>query len=173
MRQWMNVLGSLWMGVSSAHAAVVLKVGDRAPDFTAPSSDGQMVHLQELIGSAPIVLYFYPKDDTPGCTKEACSLRDHFAAFRQLDARVYGLSYDTVESHQAFAKKYNLPFILISDHDKTIAKAYGADGLIWAKRMSFVVDKKGKIAWINPSVNPSTHSAELEQVLKQLNQTAS
>jgi peroxiredoxin Q/BCP len=164
MKQFWGILGSLLMGISSAHASG-LKVGDPAPDFTAASSAGTAVHLKDQIGKAPIVLYFYPKDDTPGCTKEACGLRDNFSAFRQLAATVYGVSYDSVESHQAFVKKFNLPFLLISDSDKSIAKAYGADGLLFAKRMTFVIDQAGKIAWINPSVNPSTHSAELEKVL--------
>ena len=155
------------MGASFVHAAE-LKVGDPAPDFTAQTSAGTTVHLKEVIGPAPIVLYFYPKDDTPGCTTEACSLRDNFAAFRKLNATVYGVSYDSVASHQKFVEKFKLPFLLISDTDKSIAKAYGADGMLFAKRMTFVIDKTGKIAWINPSVNPSTHSAELEKVLAQL-----
>jgi peroxiredoxin Q/BCP len=148
--------------------ATELKVGDPAPDFTAPASDGSQVHLKDKIGPSPIVLYFYPKDNTPGCTKEACGLRDNFAAFRKLNATVYGISYDTVDSHQAFIKKFNLPFLLLSDHDKKIAELYGAKGLLFAKRMTFVVDKTGKIAWLNPSVNPSTHSQELEAVLAKL-----
>src|SRR5688572_31742895 len=120
--------------------AADLKVGDMAPDFTAASSEGRAVHLKDILGSAPIVLYFYPKDDTPGCTKEACGLRDNFAAFRKLNATVYGISYDTVESHQAFIKKYELPFHLISDTDKKVARAYGADGMLFPKRMTFVID---------------------------------
>jgi peroxiredoxin Q/BCP len=149
-------------------AAVALKVGDPAPDFTAASSDGSQVHLQELIGQAPIVLYFYPKDDTPGCTKEACGIRDQFAAFRKLNTLVFGISYDSVESHRDFIKKYTLPFALLSDSGKEVAKRYGANGLLFAKRMTFVIDKTGKIAWINSSVNPTTHTAELEAVLSKL-----
>jgi peroxiredoxin Q/BCP len=164
MKKIWGILGGLVMGISSAHAAG-LKVGDPAPDFTAPTSAGTTLHLKDQIGKAPIVLYFYPKDDTPGCTKEACGLRDNFKAFRDLQATVYGVSYDSVDSHREFIEKYNLPFELISDSEKSIAKAYGADGLLFAKRMTFVIDKAGKIAWINPSVNPSTHSAELQQVL--------
>lgn len=154
------------MGTLAAHAAS-LKVGDPAPDFTAASTEG-IVHLKDQIGQAPIVIYFYPKDDTPGCTKEACGIRDHFAAFRSLKAKVYGVSYDSLESHRAFIKKYNLPFPLIADTDKAVAKLYGADRMVVARRMTFVIDKKGKIAWINPSVDPSTHSQELEDVLKRL-----
>ncbi len=154
--------------VSASAANAAVKVGDAAPDFTAMSSAGTPVHLKEVIGKAPIVLYFYPKDDTPGCTKEACSLRDNFAAFRKLNATVFGISYDSVESHKKFIEKYHLPFLLIADTDKAIAKAYGADGMLFPKRMTFVIDKSGTIAWINPAVNPSTHSAELEKVIAQL-----
>jgi thioredoxin-dependent peroxiredoxin len=161
------LLGALLMfGMGTANAE--LKVGQDAPDFTAPASDGTNVHLKSEIGKAPIVLYFYPKDDTPGCTKEACDIRDHFAAFRNLNATVYGISYDTIESHKKFIEKYKLPFTLLSDHDHAIAKLYGADGMLAAKRMSFVVDKSGKIAWINPSVNPAKHSQELQDVLQKL-----
>jgi peroxiredoxin Q/BCP len=155
------------MGVNTANAAG-LKLGDAAPDFTAASSVGTPVHLQDVIGKAPVVLYFYPKDDTPGCTKEACGLRDNFAAFRKLDAVVFGVSYDSVESHKTFIEKYHLPFQLLADTDKKIAKLYGADGMLYAKRMTFVIDKAGKIAWINPAVDPATHSAELEAVLAKL-----
>jgi peroxiredoxin Q/BCP len=163
----LTLMGSLLFGGTAASGAP-LQVGQPAPDFTAVSSSGTTVHLQEDIGKNPIVLYFYPKDDTPGCTTQACALRDQFAAFRKLNATIYGISYDSVESHQAFVKKYKLPFLLISDADKKIAKAYGADGLLFAKRMTFVIDKSGKIAWINPSVDPSTHSAELQKVLSTL-----
>lgn len=145
-----------------------LKVGDPAPVFSAPASDGSTVDLKSVIGSSPIVLYFYPKNDTPGCTKEACGIRDSFAAFRKLNATIYGVSYDSVESHREFVKKYNLPFLLLSDSDKKIAKAYGAGGLLFAKRKTFVIDKAGRIAWINPSVDPSKHSAELQEVLARL-----
>jgi len=153
-------------GMGSAHAE--LKVGQPAPDFTAAASDGSQVHLKSIEGKSPIVLYFYPKDDTPGCTKEACSLRDNFAAFRHLNATVFGISYDTVESHQKFIEKYHLPFLLLSDHDHAIAKLYGSSGVLFAKRMTFVVDKSGNIAWINPAVNPATHSQELQDVLTKL-----
>ncbi len=152
-------------GLNRAEAK--LKVGEPAPDFTAESSQGSF-HLNDHVGQSPIVLYFYPKDDTPGCTKEACGLRDDFAAFRHLKANVFGISYDSVESHKKFIEKFNLPFALISDTDKSIAKAYGAAGMLFPKRMTFVIDTTGKIAWINPSVNPSTHSQELQDVLAKL-----
>src|SRR5277367_4315174 len=118
-------LGVLMFGIGKASAA--LTVGQPAPDFTATASDGTSVHLKAVIGPKPIVLYFYPKDDTPGCTKEACSFRDDFAAFTKLNATVYGVSYDTTESHQAFIAKYHLPFLLLSDSSHAIAKLYGAN----------------------------------------------
>ncbi len=150
-------------------AEAELKVGDNAPDFSAASSDGSTVHLHAILDKAPIVLYFYPKDDTPGCTKEACSLRDNFAAFRKLNATVFGVSYDSVASHKEFIEKYKLPFALLSDSDHTIAKLYGANGMLFAKRMTYVIDHAGRIAYLNPSVNPTTHSQELQDVLTQLN----
>jgi len=154
-------------GLGKAQAEA-LKVGDPAPNFTAASSDGGQVELNALVGKAPIVLYFYPKDDTPGCTKEACGLRDNFAAFRKLQATVFGISYDSVESHKKFIEKYKLPFALLADTDHAIAKRYGAAGFIFASRMTFVIDKAGKIAWINPKVDPTTHSSELQAVLAKL-----
>jgi thioredoxin-dependent peroxiredoxin len=166
MKRLLIFLGVFMFGIGSAKAE--LKVGDPAPDFSAASSDGSQVHLKALTGKAPIVLYFYPKDDTPGCTKEACSIRDDFGAFRKLNATVFGVSYDTVESHKKFIEKYHLPFALLSDSDHAIAKAYGADGSFGAKRMTYVIDKTGNIAWINPAVNPSTHSKELQDVLAKL-----
>jgi thioredoxin-dependent peroxiredoxin len=168
MKKILSLIGGLLMGVNAAHAAGP-KVGDSAPDFTAASSSGRQVHLKDEIGKRPIVLYFYPKDDTPGCTKEACSLRDDWSAFRKLDAIVYGISYDSVKSHQEFVKKYQLPFELLSDQNKSIAPLYGADGMLFAKRMTFVIDKAGKIVWINPAVSPASHSAELQKVLAGLN----
>jgi thioredoxin-dependent peroxiredoxin len=170
MRTLFGLIGSLLMSVAPAQAAT-LKVGDIAPDFSAPSSAGTTIHLKDSVGKAPIIVYFYPKNDTPGCTKEACSLRDNFAAFRKLDARVYGISYDSVESHQEFVKKYNLPFPLISDVDKKISKAYGADGLLFAKRMTFVIGLDGKIAYIDSNVSPETHGSDLEAVLQDLQAT--
>src|ERR1035441_1622052 len=107
-------MGVIMFGIGKIQAET-LQVGDAAPNFTAASSDGSQVELKSIIGTTPIVLYFYPKDDTPGCTTEACSLRDHFAAFRKLNATVYGVSYDTIESHRQFIEKYHLPFELLAD----------------------------------------------------------
>ena len=167
MKRFILFLGVLMFGFGKARAAD-LRVGDPAPNFTAPASDGSQVELKSQMGKAPIVLYFYPKDDTPGCTKEACGIRDHFAAFRKLNAIVYGVSYDSVDSHKKFIAKYNLPFVLLSDPNHAVAKLYGAESFLFAKRMTFVIDKSGKIAWINPKVDPSKHSDELEKVLASL-----
>ena len=144
-----------------------LQPGDKAPDFTMPTDGNGTVTLAGLRGK-PVVLYFYPKDDTSGCTKEACEIRDAWQKFKDTGAVVLGVSTDDNPSHVAFAEKYKLPFALLSDHDHAIAKLYGADGLLFAKRMTYVIDPSGKIAWVNPSVNPSTHSAELQAVLAKL-----
>src|SRR4051812_26266083 len=101
-------------------AKAALKEGEKAPNFSAPLSDGTMFHLKDWLSRAPLVFYFYPKDDTPGCTKEACGVRDDFGAFKNLNATVIGISYDSVASHKKFIEKYHLPFPLISDSKKTV-----------------------------------------------------
>src|SRR5580704_15001763 len=136
MKRFVISIGLAMLFISKSEAAE-LKVGSTAPDFTAPASDGTQVHLKEWLDRAPIVLYFYPKDDTPGCTKEACSLRDNFGAFRHLNATVFGIIYDSIRSHQKFIQKYKLPFLLLSDIDHSIAKMYGTDGLLYASRQTF------------------------------------
>ncbi|NQU10948.1 peroxiredoxin [bacterium] len=156
--------------VSLGAGATALKVGDRAPDFTANTADAGAVHLADYVGKSNVVLYFYPKDDTPGCTKQACAVRDDFAAFGDLDAVVIGISFDTAESHRAFADKYQLPFRLLADTNKAIAKAYGAADKTSAvaRRMTFIIGQDGKIAYVNPQVNPATHSAEIREALAAL-----
>ena len=153
-----------------SRAAEMPKVGEVAPDFSVAASDGTTVHLKDLFGKGPIVLYFYPKDDTPGCTKEACGIRDSFDEFKGLQATVLGVSFDSVESHQKFITKYKLPFVLLADTDKKIAVAYGAvgPGSLFASRTTFVIGKDGKIAHVFPKVNPAEHSAELQKALAEL-----
>ena len=153
---------------AAAPARAALKAGDKAPDVSAPLSDGTTFHLHEWLDRAPLVLYFYPKDNTPGCTKEACALRDDFPAFQGLKATVIGISYDGVASHKKFIKKYKLPFLLASDTHKTVAKAFGVDGLLFAHRATFVVGKDGTILYVNPAVDPKTHSQEIRDVLAKL-----
>ncbi|MGO9246835.1 MAG: peroxiredoxin [Verrucomicrobiia bacterium] len=148
------------------------KVGDKAPDFSVAASDGTTVHLKDYIGKGNIILYFYPKDDTTGCTKEACGLRDTFDEFKGLNATILGVSFDSVASHKAFIAKYNLPFVLLADTDKSVAKLYGVadDSSRVASRVTFVIDKAGKITFVDPKVNPATHAAELRTVLNSLAQ---
>lgn len=166
----MNILSRLIvffaLGTTLA-LATTLKVGDPAPEFSALAHDGSTVSLADFAGKQRVVLYFYPKDDTPGCTKQACGVRDVYEEFRGLDAVVLGVSFDSVESHQKFAEKYNLPFRLLADTDKKIAIAYGAahaDSPV-PRRMTFIVNKAGKIAYINPNVDPARHAAEVRTVL--------
>jgi len=151
-------------------AADMPKVGDKAPDFSVAASDGTTFHLKDNIGKGTVILYFYPKDDTPGCTKEACGLRDTMDEFKGLNATVFGVSFDSVGSHKAFIAKYKLPFVLLADTDKSVAKLYGVanDSSKVASRVTFVIDKAGTIAYVNPHVNPATHAAELQAVLKKL-----
>ncbi|MCF7796341.1 MAG: peroxiredoxin [Lentisphaeria bacterium] len=134
-----------------------LKIGDPAPDFNLPGDDGKMYRLSDYQGQM-VVVYFYPKDDTPGCTTEACAFRDSFSEFEKLGVTVFGISYDDRESHIAFKKKYDLPFTLLSDTDKSASKAYGTKGLFMASRKTFIVDEDGKIAKIYPKVSVSEHA---------------
>jgi peroxiredoxin Q/BCP len=172
MKTCILLLAGLAMTQFSAFAAEMPKVGDSAPDFSAAASDGTTVHLKDYIGKGNIILYFYPKDDTKGCTVEACSIRDNFDEFKGLNATVFGVSFDSVESHKNFIAKYKLPFVLLADTDKSIAKLYGVanDDSKVASRVTFVIDKAGKIAFVNPKVNPATHAAELRTVLHGLGQ---
>ncbi len=124
-----------------------LNVGDTAPDFELPMTGGGIFHLNETLNAGKIVLYFYPKDFTPGCTVEACGFRDEFTELAQSGLRVYGISTDSMESHERFKKEYNLPFELLSDRGGKVAKMFGAfNGLFKsANRVSFVIDRNGKI----------------------------
>jgi peroxiredoxin Q/BCP len=154
----------------SAQAAVPL-VGAAAPDFSLPDQNGKLRHLSDWRGKW-IVLYFYPKDDTPGCTEEACTFRDDLEQLSALDAQVVGISIDTSASHKAFAEKYHLPFPLLADDKAQVAASYGAlsDWLLikLAKRYTFLINPSGKIAKTYLSVNTSRHSAEIVSDLRQL-----
>ena len=145
-----------------------VKVGDCAPDFEGPTSDGKRLGLKDFVGKKNVVLYFYPKDDTPGCTKEACSFRDNLDSVRKMGAEVIGVSLDGVESHKKFAAKYKLPFPLISDEEKRIAQAYGVlrDTGTSANRVTFIIDKAGKIAKVFSQVDVTKHAEEVAEALK-------
>lgn len=167
MNKWLMFF-SLGGIIMAGPANAALKIGDKAPDVSAPLSDGTTFHLQEWLSKAPLVLYFYPKDDTPGCTTEACGLRDDINAFRGLKAAVIGASYDSIESHKKFIAKYGLPFPLISDQKKSVSKAFGVSGLLFPDRATFVIGKDGTILYANPSVNPKTHSKEIRDALAKI-----
>lgn len=156
---------------ASCRAGELPKTGDRAPDFQLNDAKGQLHRLGDYTGKW-LVLYFYPKDDTPGCTKEACHFRDDMAQLEKLGAKVVGVSVDDSNSHTAFAEKYRLPFTLLSDKDGQVADRYGALtnlGIIKiAKRYTFLINPDGKIAKAYLSVDTSRHSQEIIDDLKQL-----
>ena len=146
----------------------MLKTGDPAPDFTLSTGDGQTVRLSDLRGR-PVVLYFYPRDDTPGCTTEACSFRDLQPEFDKRDAAVFGVSADGLKSHQKFAHKYDLTFPLLSDPDHEVAEAYDSWGLkkfmgreyMGIRRNTFLIGPDGKIARVWEAVKPAGHPEEV------------
>jgi peroxiredoxin Q/BCP len=146
----------------------MLSVGDKAPDFKTTNQDGEKVALSDFKGQK-VVLYFYPKDDTPGCTKEACSFRDGWSKFRRKKIAVLGVSADDEKSHKKFAEKFSLPFPLLADTDKKIVKDYGAWGeknmygrkFMGIRRVTYLIDEKGKIAAVWPKVKPEGHADEL------------
>ena len=150
-----------------------LKVGDKAPDFSLPSATGQTITLKSLRGKQ-VVLYFYPKDDTPGCTKEACSFRDEITQIEKAHAVVLGISTDGLASHQKFSKKYGLPFALLSDEGLGVAKAYGVykqksmyGRTYWGiERSTFVVDETGKLTAIFRKVKVDGHVEQVMTALK-------
>jgi peroxiredoxin Q/BCP len=154
---------------------MTLKVGDKAPEFSLPGDGGSEIGLAKLKGKN-VVLYFYPRDDTPGCTKEACQFRDDFPKFKKTDAVVVGVSKDSVVSHEKFKKKYDLPFALGSDKELTTAKAYG----VWVEksfmgrkfmgveRATFLIDGKGVIRGIWHKVKVPGHSDEVLTAAKAL-----
>jgi len=150
----------------------MVKEGDLAPDFTLPSDDGEQVVLSSFRGKK-VVVYFYPRDNTPGCTKEACSFRDDHSQFLAKDAVVIGISPDSSRSHQRFRAKLALPFYLLSDADHAVAEAYGA----WGEkkrcgktyqgmfRSTFVIDEDGRLLKVFPKVKPQGHASEVLAVL--------
>ncbi len=137
--------------------------GSPAPNFSLKSTDGSIVELSRFKGKKNVVLYFYPKDDTPGCTKEACSFRDDISHIVAKDAVVLGVSVDDTTSHQAFTSKFNLNFPLLSDLDGEVSKAYDAYNpeKKMSRRVTAVIDKDGKIKKFFPQVNPDGHSQEV------------
>ena len=138
-------------------------VGDHAPDFALPNAAGETVRLSDFRGKRDVVLYFYPKDNTPGCTAEACSFRDNYDAISGMDAEVLGISSDSEESHQGFAAQYRLPFPLLSDAGGAVRKRYGVPSTLGLLpgRVTYVIDKQGVIRHIfNSQLNIERHIAE-------------
>lgn len=154
---------------------LTLRAGDAAPSFNAVVTDGSEIRSQDLLGK-PVVIYFYPRDDTPGCTKEACGFRDRYEAIQKTGARVLGVSADTVKSHVKFTDKHRLPFPLLSDPDAVVAQAFGAWGekvfmgrrYQGMHRVTFLIDAQGRIARIWDTVKPETHADDVLEALKAL-----
>ena len=157
-----------------AELVLKLKEGDPAPDFTAPINGGGTVSLSELRGKN-VVLFFYPKDNTPGCTMEACGIRDQFEELKKQGAVVLGVSTDSVKSHDKFVQKFHLPFPLLADEDRKIVEAYGVWGpkrfmgvtYNGTSRVTFLIGPDGRIRKIWPKVKPANHAAEILAVLCQ------
>ncbi len=150
-----------------------VQIGDTAPDFTLPSQSGEPVSLKDFIGKKSVVLYFYPKDDTPGCTAEACAFRDSYEVFTDAGAEVIGVSDDSPTSHQKFATKYKLPFTLVSDTGKQLRKLYGVPATLGLLpgRVTYVIDKSGIVRHIfNSQFNFKGHIEEALNTLRELQQ---
>jgi thioredoxin-dependent peroxiredoxin len=148
-----------------------VKIGDPAPDFTAESGSGQQVSLSDFKGRKSVVLYFYPKDETQGCTREACSFRDSYEVFKELGAEVIGVSSDSTDSHKRFSEHHHLPFVLVSDPKKELRKLYGVPsnlGLL-PGRVTYVIDRKGIVRHIfNSQIHPERHVEEAINTLRQV-----
>lgn len=147
--------------------AELLKVGQPAPDFSSVDQDGNAVKLSSFKGK-PVVLYFYPRDDTPGCTAEACNFRDNHNQYEEAGIKVLGVSVDTQKSHKKFVDKYNLNFTLVADDGKQIAQQYGVLGGNTASRVTYLIDRDGKIAHVYPKVSPKEHAVEVMKKISEL-----
>jgi peroxiredoxin Q/BCP len=154
---------SILLGGSSGKAVE----GEPAPDFSLPDQDGKVHRLSDYHGQK-VLVYFYPKDDTPGCTKEACSLRDAYSDYEAANIAILGISFDLPESHLAFREKYNLPFTLLSDAEKEVAELYGTKGVYpLALRRSFLIDEEGRLVKIIYDVDVTTHSQDVLQLFRE------
>ena len=146
----------------------MLEVGMKAPDFTLPDKDGNLVSLSSFLGKR-VVLYFYPRDNTPGCTRQACAFAASYEGFKAKNIVVIGISRDSVESHRKFAEKHNLPFILLADPELEVIKSYGVwqEKKLYGKvsmgvvRTTFIIDEQGRISAIMPKVKPDTNASDI------------
>lgn len=150
---------------------MALQLGDKIPDFTAKDNNGDDFDSASIVGKKPVVFYFYPKDNTPGCTAQACSFRDQYEDFKDLGAEVVGISSDNIASHEKFVQQYKLPFILLSDNDKKIRKLFGVKpdllGLI-PGRVTYVADKNGIIQFIFDSIKATNHIPKALENIKKM-----
>tara|TARA_B100000508_G_scaffold141097_1_gene146975 strand:- start:70187 stop:70645 length:459 start_codon:yes stop_codon:yes gene_type:complete len=149
-----------------------IQKGDKCPSFSLKDQNGETVNIEDIIGQQNIVIYFYPKDDSPGCTKQACSFRDSFEDFKDAGAKVIGISSDNQKSHKKFAEKHNLPFTLLADSQKKVRKLFGVPtnllGLI-PGRVTYIVDKSGTVQGVfNSQMNFDKHTTEALKILKEL-----
>jgi thioredoxin-dependent peroxiredoxin len=149
-----------------------LKKGDRCPSFSLRNQDKEVIHIEDYIGKKTLVIYFYPKDETPGCTKEACSFRDAYEEFKDLDCEVIGISSDDEDSHKIFATKHKLPFLLLADTQKTVRNQFGVPGNLFGfipGRVTYIIDKTGVIQGVfNSQVNFAKHISEAMKVVKDI-----
>jgi thioredoxin-dependent peroxiredoxin len=146
-------------------------VGSKVPDFALPSQSEEMVSLEDFLGKKPVILFFYPKDDTPGCTKEVCTFRDEYEGFRKLDAEIIGVSSDSVESHRSFAARHDLPFTLLSDEGGKVRKLYGASNTfgLFPGRVTYVIDEEGVVRHIFSSqLGVERHVEEALEALRSI-----
>ncbi len=169
MKHFISIMSAAALLISGASVlAEQVQMGDPAPDFELTDQSGQLHSIEDYRGKW-VALYFYPKDDTPGCTTEACEFRDNIFAFKNLNCQILGVSLDDVDSHKEFAEKYRLPFPLLADTTGSTADAYGVKskymGMSVAKRQTFLIDPDGNVAKHYEKVDPDTHS---QQVLADL-----
>jgi len=158
---------ALW--ASACSSGDLLKEGDKAPDFKLQSQDGTEVQLSDLLTRGYVVLYFYPKDDTPGCKKEACAFRDLNQEFRSEGAEIIGISVDDVTSHKIFHEKHGLNFTILADLDKNVTEMYGVKSYLGlANRVTFVIDENGIIKKVYPDVDVAAHAPEVLSLIKSL-----
>ena len=150
----------------------MIQIGDKCPDFQLPDATGQMIQISEFIGKKKLVIYFYPKDDTPGCTKEACSFRDSYEDFKNFDCEVIGISSDDEQKHAAFASRHKLPFILLSDKDKVARKLFGVPGNLFGLipgRVTYIIGLDGIVKGIyNSQTNPLGHIEKALELIKSM-----
>jgi peroxiredoxin Q/BCP len=150
----------------------MIQIGDNCPDFQLPDASGKMINMTDFIGKKKMVIYFYPKDDTPGCTKEACSFRDSYEDFKEFDCEVIGISSDSEEKHSSFATKHKLPFILLADTDKKVRKLFGVPGNLFGLipgRVTYIIGLDGKVKGIyNSQTNPLGHIEKALELVKSL-----